>query len=647
MPSLNENRLWHFEIRLLRASADKYLVIARAPTGEQISAETHLPDLKRLTTMLAPTAQTHELSREITFDEVDVLVSPQAAPKRTMIHDIGEMLTDSLFPGRIGELFHSTRARAREQKMYLRVLVHLQDSDLINIPWEWVRVEGNFLSTSPGISLAYSVDSTIPVSELVTYGAGMKVLVVSPAYLDRSIDPDHQELSAIEAAVRDAGGIFTLCEGPDLDTIYQVIRSSECQIIHFITHGAIDENGNGVLAFPNGSTSEVIKVDGDQLATVLQGTSVKVVVLNACDSAFGAPPRGNGMGATLVRRGIPGVVAMRYRVKDSAAIRFSRSFYECLIETQSLDRAVIDGRKALIRATSAEEAAHWASPVLFARCPGDQVMGARDERIVISSYDFESAGSGRLAARAYAVTVEGFQLALDGVLRQRAILSRTFGSDMAAETAISDAQELAKNGHYQEALEKIGRASRLMASLYQESEEHKQRRSVDLIMIYAVFSYAIVLAVVVAAGHQFFNLNSNTIVPILGIPLGIMFWSAVGSLASLLKRFNSSRYADIKYAVKWFFTRPLQGCLMGIAVYLLMQAGLAAVGRDARISETEVGVPDSRGSGGSEPGMWLFWALAFYGGFSDRFSESVFKLASDRLMTRSPEGGAPSNQEIA
>jgi hypothetical protein len=97
------------------------------------------------------------------------------------------------------------------------------------------------------------------------------------------------------------------------------------------------------------------------------------VVLNACLGA-----RGNttdvfsSTAATLVRRGVPAVIAMQYEISDDAAIEFSRSLYEALGNEMPVDAAVSEARKAI--SMVGDKTVEWGTPVLHMRSPNGELF---------------------------------------------------------------------------------------------------------------------------------------------------------------------------------------------------------------------------------------------------------------------------------
>ncbi len=71
--------------------------------------------------------------------------------------------------------------------------------------------------------------------------------------------------------------------------------------------------------------------------------------------------------STLVRRGIPAVLIMQYKITDRAAIEFSSAFYEALVDSLPVDAAVAEARKAISLAVM--NTVEWGTPVLYMRSP--------------------------------------------------------------------------------------------------------------------------------------------------------------------------------------------------------------------------------------------------------------------------------------
>ena len=111
------------------------------------------------------------------------------------------------------------------------------------------------------------------------------------------------------------------------------------------------------------------------------------------------------------------------------------------------------------------------------------------------------------------------------------------------------------------------------------------------------------------------GIDKGWIIPILSVPVTVTLWSLIGSLAAMLYRFNKA--SEMDEPLRWLFTRPVTGMVMGTIVYLLIKGTLIL---------SSSGIPIN--SLGAQEVMWL---IAFLAGFSDRFCDFVLNLVVGRL----------------
>jgi CHAT domain-containing protein len=91
-------------------------------------------------------------------------------------------------------------------------------------------------------------------------------------------------------------------------------------------------------------------VPSAQLAEYLRTIDgLQLVVLNSCWSGALTRRRGqdpfSGVGAALIKSGVPAVVAMQFPVSDNAAVAFSRAFYERLAARDCIADHVAGGAR--------------------------------------------------------------------------------------------------------------------------------------------------------------------------------------------------------------------------------------------------------------------------------------------------------------
>jgi hypothetical protein len=152
---------------------------------------------------------------------------------------------------------------------------------------------------------------------------------------------------------------------------------------------------------------------------------------------------------------------------------------------------------------------------------------------------------------------------------------------------------------------------------YQQSMNYRHRARAIAVVISVLSLAGIGLFLYFAHSSQ---LQGETVIPILGIPLCVLLWSVIGSFAAILYRFTNARDRELEDPLRWLFSRPLTGVIMGAITFLVLRAGLL----------TMAPAPDAAPVAklGTNEIMWL---VAFLAGFSDRFADGLLKSMVGRF----------------
>lgn len=288
---------------------------------------------------------------------------PRGSPKV-----FGERLFEALFPGEILRLYErSVDLLENDPEASLRIELMLDPRDarvapLLALPWELMRQPGTpeFLALSRRRLFVRSLAVPRAVST-PRRGSVRRILAVASSPRDASLPPLElaRELHNLEKAVESRLKIVRP-QAPTLAALRRACLEKECQVLHFMGHGAAVPGGaEGVLYFEKeDGTPDPVR--GEALVNKLADfPAVRLAVLNACESAA-APVAGS-----LVLGGLPEVVAMQFPISDQAAIAFSRAFYRRLAAGDPVEVAVAEGRQAVHSEDSG--GFEWATPVLFLR----------------------------------------------------------------------------------------------------------------------------------------------------------------------------------------------------------------------------------------------------------------------------------------
>lgn len=300
----------------------------------------------------------------------DLLAQPEEGKR------FGRTLTDLLFPPPVWSLFTASRAKAAGGGKGLRIRLRIGPSELSRLPWEYCYDDTfHYFALSRETPIVRYLAEPFAAEGLNT-PEPVRVLVAlaSPSELPA--------LSVEEEAERITQALAELGPAVEVRVLHHATQQSVqralvggVHVFHFVGHGLTEPGGGGSLAFES-VTGELERVDADQLRVLMQGVGIRVVVLNACQSA--APAEGEaimGVAPALVRAQIPAVIAMQFPVPDDTALGFTRDLYGYLALGLPLDRAVTEMRLGAY--TGAGDKIYWGIPVLFMRAPDGVIWQPR------------------------------------------------------------------------------------------------------------------------------------------------------------------------------------------------------------------------------------------------------------------------------
>jgi len=351
-----------FEVEISGAGG-VYWVTARSAAGETGAVAVEFPfDDPALQRQL----QGLELALLRSSATVRRLTSEQERP----VQEFGRELFEFVFPPELRANLIAARQGAAAGGERLLVRLRVGPPELAALPWEFLYdpTRDDYLALST--PLVRYVEVFEPLRAL-TVKPPLRILamIARPEGLD-ILDVEHEQQRLTEAlsTLENSGRVqLSWVGGQTWWDLQAALDQDSWHIFHFIGHGGFDyQTGEGVLAL-SGEDGGVHRLAATDLALLLtEQQSLRMVVLNSCDSAkASAADRFSSTAATLTRRGIPAVVAMQYEISDEAAIAFSRGFYTAVAAQHPVELAVTRARRAIKLAR--QNTLEWATPVLYLR----------------------------------------------------------------------------------------------------------------------------------------------------------------------------------------------------------------------------------------------------------------------------------------
>lgn len=351
---------------------DVYQVEARSSGQGEASASFHASDL--------PGEGQSLLHRE--FLRARNLTPQDLSTAGRDIQEMGAKLHQALFSGSVRELMQRCCSKARQDKQWLRLSLRFNPADpkaawLDRIAWELLQDgDQGFLGLHPDWTILRYLHSPFPPQAL-QLSAPLRILVIIAKPIGLSDLETERERAGIERAWQSSAGMqLEFLQPPTIPALSRCLALRDpFHVIHFMGHGRFDESsGKGYLLFEDDRRAPK-PVDNDLLATFLRGGGgPSLVVLNACDTATGGPKPLSALSSSLVRDGVPAVLAMKAPILDAAAVAFSTALHESLAAGQPVDLAVTAGRRALY--AQQDDRFDWAIPSLYLRAPSERLSAA-------------------------------------------------------------------------------------------------------------------------------------------------------------------------------------------------------------------------------------------------------------------------------
>ncbi|HEY0734028.1 MAG TPA: CHAT domain-containing protein [Herpetosiphonaceae bacterium] len=330
----------------------------------------------------------HEVEAEIQlFHQLAALSMATAPLDLKNLLALGRRIA-GLLPAAAQQRLAESVRRAKQLRRALKILLEVAPDagHLLAVPWELLVLPvaegdadagGEFLLLNYDIALVRQVQSighnTAP---MIDTPLTVQAFIAAP--IDgQPIDIERTRTALMAALSKEAAARSWYAGPATLMKLNERLRTAQPQILHLLCHGDQQDTGYGLrndLLFTH-QDGLVHRVSAFDLApTLTLAPSLQLVVLQACYSGSiplldhshsdDRPERSalESIALSLVRQGIPAVIAMQGPVGQDAAGVFVQRLYEVLAEGGSLERAVAVGRIAM-QATNAW--IDWSLPVVY------------------------------------------------------------------------------------------------------------------------------------------------------------------------------------------------------------------------------------------------------------------------------------------
>ena len=295
-----------------------------------------------------------------------------SAPVAKQMRKWGADLFEQAIRGDVLYTYQKCRDQAKYQgKKGVRWRLTL-DSAAEELPWDFLRSERNFLAVDPSNPVVRYIKSAACQRVSVEHPLQLLVVIASPADFEPlDADAEKERIKTSLAPLLANGQVnISYIEGPDTwSRLQDQLLQEQTHMLHFIGHGNFDEQGSKLVMEDECGNSDLR--ESEDLAVLALDRPLQLVVLNSC---FGAKrddtQKFSSVAASMVRSGVPAVIAMRTEISDDAARAIAQTFYTALALNMPVDAALTEARRKIFRSDSLE----WATPILYMQVPDGQLF---------------------------------------------------------------------------------------------------------------------------------------------------------------------------------------------------------------------------------------------------------------------------------
>lgn len=316
---------------------------------------------------------------------------------REEMFQLGRLLADLALPeGAVRSLFERSLA-ALGPGEGLRLRLHVDPLPLVHLPWEYLALpqasgepkDSDFLALRREISIVRT-DTVESVSRQLPDRAVARVVGVFSSPDDQKeldVERDKAALKqAVQALNRASGqeGIeLVWAERPATRAALGQALSEGADILHYAGHAVFDQAGQLILE-TEGFGSDFYS--GEQLAQLLRGAGVRLVVLGACETGRRDGQNvWSGVAPALARERVPAVLANQFSIQDNNAVQIASQVYHRVLSGFTVDEALYEARQAIYQHKGLENR-DWGVVVLYLNDAGGVLFplpqaGAQEEPI--------------------------------------------------------------------------------------------------------------------------------------------------------------------------------------------------------------------------------------------------------------------------
>ncbi|NEP90046.1 MAG: CHAT domain-containing protein [Okeania sp. SIO2C2] len=288
---------------------------------------------------------------------------------------LGQQMYQELFKDTLRDSWSCAQGIAHNRGEVLQLRLGTKDRRISSLPWEVLHAGDRPLATGTDVIFSrYQPNTCLPKQTRTrTPEDPLKILMAIAAPSDKDSLQLEKEYEALQQELqRNSGEIqihLDILRQPGREQLTQRLEQGKYQVFHYAGHSNWGISG-GEISLVSNITGLTESLSGRDLAGLLVNNGIQMAVFNSCRGAYNhlVNPTDDevalNLAEALVKRGIPGVLAMAERIPDEVSLSLTRLFYRNLNQGYPIDLSLSRARQGLISAYGSHEL-YWALPVVY------------------------------------------------------------------------------------------------------------------------------------------------------------------------------------------------------------------------------------------------------------------------------------------
>ncbi|GGA31565.1 CHAT domain-containing protein [Okeania sp. KiyG1] len=288
---------------------------------------------------------------------------------------LGQEMYQELFKDTLRDSWSCAQGIAHNRGEVLQLRLGTKDRRISSLPWEVLHAGDRPLATGTDVIFSrYQPNTSLPKQTRTrTPEEPLKILMAIAAPSDKDSLQLEKEYEALQQELQINSGEtqihLDILRQPGREQLTQRLEQGKYQVFHYAGHSNWGVSG-GEISLVSNTTGLTESLSGRDLAGLLVNNGIQMAVFNSCRGAYNhlVNPTDDevalNLAEALVKRGIPGVLAMAERIPDEVSLSLTRLFYRNLNQGYPIDLSLSRARQGLISAYGSHEL-YWALPVVY------------------------------------------------------------------------------------------------------------------------------------------------------------------------------------------------------------------------------------------------------------------------------------------